>query len=305
MADMPNEQVSLWSAFDQLITKGEAAFFQHNFREALTYWREYARVTGNAQWQNNCIDLENLLSFYNKIDSSQPDNYYQAWLELRQQLHESHIGSYSFYLIEHILARNFLDKKTIISYDLPTGIFCFIEQKIDLAKDNLQSVVNRQPDNYLAKIFLSKCYFAEENERLANALLSQAIFIPDKYFMVADLKSERIRNLYLRLNAIHGKNELALWLAPFELWHRNWLIWIKDVEFFRIMQQKERNERILQVKYYTAEKYRHFIRCLFIAEYVRQFLPKERGIIWEQEAYMEKLDRPLFERYRKKRKPVA
>jgi hypothetical protein len=70
------------------------------------------------------------------------------------------------------------------------------------------------------------------------------------------------------------------------------------------MQQKERSERILQVKYYVSEKYRHFIRCLFIAEYVRQFLQNEKGIIWEQEAYMEKLDNILFERYRKKRKSI-
>jgi hypothetical protein len=302
---MPDKQVSLWSSFDQLIEQGEYAFFRNNFEEALTLWQEYARATGNTQWQNNCADIENLLRFYKKIDTSDTENYYQAWLELRQQLQKNQIGIYSFYLMERIIAKNFLAQKTIISYDLPTGIFCYIDNKIDLARDNLQTVVNHQPDNFLARIFLSKCFYAENNERLATAYLSQAIFIPDKFFLNSDLKSERIRNLYLRLDALHGKNELSLWLTPFELWYRNWLIWIEDIEFFRVIQQKERNERILQVKYYSAEKYRHFIRCLYIAEYVLKFLPKERGIIWEQEAYMEKLDSPLFTRYRKKRKPVA
>ena len=49
--------------------------------------------------------------------------------------------------------------------------------------------------------------------------------------------------------------------------------------------------------------YGNFVRIL--AEYVREFLPKEKGIIWEQEAYMEKLDANLFQRYRKKRKPIV
>jgi hypothetical protein len=140
---------------------------------------------------------------------------------------------------------------------------------------------------------------------LSTAYISQSVFLPDKYFLISDIQNERIRNLYFRLIALHGKSEVSLWLTPFELWHRNWLIWIEDMPFFRVIQQKERNERILQVKYYSAEKYRHFTRCLYIAEYVRKFLPKERGIIWEQEAYMEKLDSSLFERYRKKRKPIA
>ena len=89
--------------------------------------------------------------------------------------------------------------------------------------------------------------------------------------------------------------------APFEAWFRNWIVLLEDNEFFQVMQQKERSERILQVKYYTSEKYRHFVRCLYIAEYVREFLPKEKGIIWEQEAYMEKLDANLFQRYRNPR----
>ena len=123
--------------------------------------------------------------------------------------------------------------------------------------------------------------------------------------MSEDIGSSQIRNLYGKLKSVHGKGEVGPWMVPFEAWFRNWLVWLEDITFFQGMQQKERNERILQVKYYASEKYRHFVRCLFVAEYVRQFLPKEKGIIWEQEAYMEKLDAHLFERYRRKRKPIV
>jgi hypothetical protein len=188
---------------------------------------------------------------------------------------------------------------------LATGVFCYIEKRYDKSKENLSVVLNQQADNLLARIFLSKCCFAKGEEDQGTGYLSQALFLGGNEILVDDVGSTPIRNLYGRLKSLHGKGETGVWLVPFEAWHRNWLVWIEDITFFQIMQQKERNERILQVKYYTSEKYRHFIRCLFLAEYVRQFLPKEKGIIWEQEAYMEKLDQTLFNRYRKRRQPIA
>ena len=165
---MPDEQVSLWSSFDQYIEKGEYAFLDNNFEEALSFWREYVRITGNSQWKNYCDEFENLLVIYRKIDTSEPENYFNAWLEFRRLLYKNEIGSYPFNLMQRMLAKNFLDKKTVISFDLPTGIFCLIENKINLAKDNLQTVINHQPDNYLARMFYSRSFFAERNERLAT-----------------------------------------------------------------------------------------------------------------------------------------
>ena len=54
---MPDEQVSLWSSFDQNIEKGEYAFLEKDFDEALSLWRDYVRLTGNSQWKNNCNDF--------------------------------------------------------------------------------------------------------------------------------------------------------------------------------------------------------------------------------------------------------
>ena len=91
---------------------------------------------------------------------------------------------------------------------------------------------------------------------------------------------------------------------PFESWFRNWLIFDENKTFFDVIRKKETNERIVQVKYYSYERYRHFARCLYIAEYARQYLKKETGLILEQENYMSKLDGILFDRYRKKRKEI-
>jgi hypothetical protein len=157
----------------------------------------------------------------------------------------------------------------------------------------------------MARIFLNKCYYKINDAESGNAYLTQALFLGGDEIVADDIGSEDIKSLHGRLKSLHGKGEAGLWLVPFEAWFRNWLTWKEEISFFQVMQQKERNERILQVKYYAAEKYRHFVRCLYIAEYVRQFIAKEKGIIWEQEAYMEKLDTGLFQRYRKKRKPVA
>ena len=166
-------------------------------------------------------------------------------------------------------------------------------------------VLNQQPDNLLARIYLSKCVYALGEDDQGTAYLSQAMFLGGNEILLEDVGNVQIRNLYGRLKSQHGKSEAGIWLVPFEAWYRNLIIWLEDISFFQVMQQKERNERILQVKYYTFEKYRHFVRCLFIEEYVRHFLPKEKGIIWEQEAYMEKLDPILYQKYRKKRKPIA
>ncbi len=142
---------------------------------------------------------------------------------------------------------------------------------------------------------MSKSFYALNDEDKGLAYLTQSLFLGGDQILSEDIGSSQIRNLYGKLKSVHGKGEVGPWMVPFEAWFRNWLVWLEDITFFQGMQQKERNERILQVKYYASEKYRHFVRCLFVAEYVRQFLPKEKGIIWEQEAYMEKLDAHLFE----------
>ena len=304
MADQ-TQQVSIWSSFENLVDQAEKKFFNHEYEDALKLWKEYAHITGARNWQRVSQDLSYLLNNFLSTKFSDPHEYYEDWIRLRKKLQKNEISSYAFKLIEQLYARRFLSSKQTVSFDIATGIFCYIEKRYDKAQENLNIVLNHQPDNLLARVFLSKSFNAINDEDKGLAYLTQAMFLGGNQILPGDVGSIKIRNLYGKLSSVHGKGEVGVWMVPFEAWFRNWLIWLEDITFFQVMQQKERNERILQVKYYASEKYRHFVRCLFIAEYVRQFLPKEKGIIWEQEAYMEKLDARLFERYRRKRKPIA
>jgi hypothetical protein len=299
------EQVSLWSTFENLVNDAEKRFFDHDFKGALKLWQEYARITGAQNWLRIYEELNYLVQEYQAANLKEAGEIFEEWLRLRNKLKHNQLSSYAFHIFEKLYARQFLAGKQVVSFDLATGIFCFIDKRYDKAKENLNVVLNHQPDNLLGRIFLSKSCFALNEDDKGIAYLTQAMFLGGNEILQDDVGSMQLRNLFGKLKSMHGKGEVGVWLVPFEAWFRNWLVWIEDITFFQVMQQKERNERILQVKYYASEKYRHFIRCLFIAEYVRQFLPKEKGIIWEQEAYMEKLDNNLYERYRKKRKPVA
>jgi tetratricopeptide (TPR) repeat protein len=299
------EQVTIWSSYENLLSEAEKKFFDQEFDEALKLWKEYTRITGSPNWHVITRDLHQIIMEFLSAQISDSQQYFEEWLRLRNKMNRSELSVYAFQLMERHLAQLFLKNKQTVSFDLATGVFCYIEKRYDKAKENLSVVLNQQPDNLLARIFLSKCCYALDQVDLGTGYLSQALFLGGNEILPDDVGSEHIRNLYGRLKSLHGRGEAGVWLVPFEAWYRNWLVWIEDITFFQVMQHKERSERILQVKYYASEKYRHFIRCLFIEEYVRQFIPKEKGIIWEQEAYMQKLDETLFKRYRKRRQPVA
>lgn len=299
-----NGQVSLWSSFDNMIDEAEEQFFELNFQKALQVWSDYANITGTVAWQQNHRQLQSLISDFQKIDYSNPDNIFKSWLQTRSLLKENKISYYTFNLVQKLFAKTFLQTKLTVSFDLATGIFCYIDGRVDNAIENLTSTINQSPDSLLARIFISKCYYSKGNEDKGLGYLTQAMFLGGNELISEDIEPEPIRSLYSRLKSLHGKGDAGIWIAPFEAWYRNSILLMEDLPFFHIMQQKERSERILQVKYYISEKYRHFIRCLYLSEYVREFLHKEKGIIWEQEAYMEKLDSILFDRYRKKRKPI-
>jgi hypothetical protein len=299
------EQVSIWASFENLMKEAEQKFFEHDFEAAVQLWQEYAKITGASKWKRAVTDLNYLIKEFVASNPADPQKYFDDWLRLRNRLSENQLSPYAFHLMERLFAQIFLATKQTVSFDVATGIFCFIEKRYEKAKENLSIVLNQQPDNLLARIYLSKCAYALNEDEHGSAYLSQAMFLGGNQILLEDVGSLQIRNLYGRFKSFYGKGEAGVWLVPFEAWYRNLLVWLEDTAFFQVMQHKERNERILQVKYYAFEKYRHFVRCLFIEEYVRHFIPKEKGIIWEQEAYMEKLDAALFQRYRKKRKPVA
>ena len=267
--DKQNEQqVSIWSSFGTLIQEAEREFYNQNFDDAINNWQEYARITGASKWNKITDDLSKFIKDYQSITKSNPEQYFDQWLQLRNNIKNNNIGHYVYNLMEKLYAKNFLNSKPTLSFDLATGVFCFIENRIDNAKANLDAVLNKEPDSFLARIYLSKCYFIEQDETKGISYLSQALFLVSNDMLIDDIFSEKIRNLYGRLKISYGKSGIGLWILPFEVWYRNWLILHEDENFFRVMQQKERNERILQVKYYLSEKYRHFIHCLFNKPYI-------------------------------------
>jgi len=156
----------------------------------------------------------------------------------------------------------------------------------------------------MARIYLGYAYLELKDQRRAIITLSQNLYYAADMLESEDMYLSQFRLLFGRLHTQLGDRRAAAWLLTFESWYRNWLIIEEDERFFSLMRRREQNERILQVKYTAAERYRHFAHCLYIAEYCRQFDRSQKGLINEQENYMEKLDTLLYARYRKKRKPV-
>jgi hypothetical protein len=298
------DQVSIWASFDNMLKDAEAHFFQADYERAIALWQDYARITGSTEWHKNHQDLQTFIHEFQQMPPDSHGQFFSSWLKLRQRMRSGDLAGYVYNLIQKFYARVYLESKPTVGFDLATGIFCFIEERHELAIQNLENVIQRQPDNLLGRLYMSRAKYAQGDVNAGASYLTQALFLSGTEILPVEIESSDTRELYQRLSGLHSKPEIGIWMTPFEAWYKNWTDWHEDKVFFQIMQQKERNERILQVKYYLAERYRHFMRCLFIAEYVRNFLPRERGLIWEQESYMEKLDSKLFERYRKKRKPT-
>ena len=83
-----NGQVSLWSSFDDMIGEAEEQFFELNFQKALQIWSDYSNITGTVAWQQNYRQLQSLITEFQKIDYSNPDNIFKSWLQIRSLLRE-------------------------------------------------------------------------------------------------------------------------------------------------------------------------------------------------------------------------
>jgi len=138
----------------------------------------------------------------------------------------------------------------------------------------------------------------------AVSVLTENLFLAADKLPEEALYLSQYKLLFGKLYSDCGNREEAAWLLVFESWYRNYLVFTENNRLFKVIQHKESTERIIQVKYYTHERYRHFVRCLYLADYTRHFQKEQRGLIHEQENYMQKLDRELFARYRKKRQEI-
>ena len=214
MAEKAN-QISIWSSFENLVEEAEHRFFEHDYDGAVKTWENYAQVTGAPVWQKAASDMRQLISYYLSTQISEPQKLFDAWLALRQQMNKNQLSSYAYHIMQRLYAKIYLSAKQTVSFDIATGIFCFIEKRYDAAMENLSVVLNHEPDNLLARIFLSKCHFVMEEEEKGMAYFSQVVFLGGNELLAEDIGTEQIRNLYGRLRSINGKGEVGVWLVPF------------------------------------------------------------------------------------------
>jgi len=279
-----------------------------NFDKALQSWKEYYQITAKTEYAHIIGELERnwdedaIMSVSNRIQ------LYQLFIELRGRAQNKQISQYTYRLFLRLYLKMYETRFRSIQNSEPSiesGIFEYLLKNYDEAVTILESVVKSNVESVIGRTYLSFAHLARKEQREAVVLLTKNLFLAADQLREEDLLLSQFKMLLGRLNADSGNLQTALWQLVFESWFRNFLIIEEDQPFFFLMQQKESSERILQVKYFAHERYRHFMRCLFIAEYARLHLKKKKGMITDQEKYMERLDANYFNRYCRRRKPVT
>jgi len=299
---------TLWDNFEHLLHDAEKQFLDFRFSEALELWRNYYRITARVEYEGIIREIaENWdEETYTQVPSL--SRLFSLFMELRSKRFKKEIGAYTFSLYKKLLIKIYREQfrftaQNEISVD--AGVFEYLSENYESAVAILQEIVQQNPELLIARIFLGYAYEALKDHQSAITVLTQNLFLAADELQEDELYLSQFKMLAGRLYSQTGSWREAAWLLTFESWYRNYLIIKEDLTFFRIMQQKENNERILQVKYYAYERYRHFVRSLFLADYTRLHDKKNKGFVREQEANMAKLDSQLFARYRKKRKDFS
>ncbi|MEJ2052601.1 MAG: hypothetical protein P8X42_01660 [Calditrichaceae bacterium] len=298
---------TFWDSFDHLLKQAEEEFFNYNFKKAIETWKNYYKITAKKEYQHIADEVEATWSEDILSDITTLARLFILFKNFKTKYDKKEISHYTFQLYKKLLIKlykeNFQEtaKKEIST---ESGIFEYLSGNYSTAVELLNAVITGEPESIFARIYLGFAYLSLKDQRSMIALLSQNLVLGADKLNNDDLYLSQIKMLYGKLFSALGNSEEAAWLLVFESWFRNWLMFEEDKLFFDLIRKKETNERIVQVKYYSYERYRHFVRCLYISEYTRQFMKKEHGLISEQEHYMEKLDGSLFDRYRKKRKAL-
>jgi hypothetical protein len=296
---------SLWDSFDSVLRKAEQQFYQLKFEPALQSWKEYYRITAKTEYRRIIEEIEKNWDEDAIQSVSSLAQLFRLFSELRNRSVNNQISQYTYRLYLQLYLKIYESRfrpKDVLPHTLDSGVFEYLMNNLEDSVTILQSVVGKNVESVLGRIYLSFAHLARKEQREAITLLTKNMFLAADQLRDDDLLLSQFKMLLGRLYADSGNLDAALWLLVFESWYRNYLIIDEDDRFFRLMQQKESSERILQVKYYAQERYRHFARCLYIAEYSRQYLSIKKGLIQDQEKYMERLDAHLFSRYRRKRK---
>ncbi len=298
---------TLWDTFDKLLDEAENAFLDLRFQQALDKWREYTRITAKTEYDNIIKEIEQCWD--DELFSGVASLYrlFQIFEELKQKFDQNKISRFTFKLYVKLLTKIYREKFRIKKSGRPSlehGVFTYLSGDYEIATAELTQILQKKPDNVTGRIYLGHAFMALKDQKAAITALSYNLFLAADRLTEDDLYLSQFKMLLGKFRAQQKHHETAAWLLTFESWYRNWLIIKEDKAFYSVMRQKESSERIMQVKYYNFERVRHFVRCLYIADYARQNLRQEKGLIIEQEKYMEKLDPVLFEKFRKKRKSL-
>lgn len=296
---------TLWDRFDSLLHDAEQLFFNFEFDKALRQWEAYYQITAKVEYGRIINEIRRLLR---EIDTTQIDTSEKllaTFHKIRHRFLERQIHRYTYDLFLNLLKKIYLNQfaDSEKNNDLLHGIFNYFLQDYQRAGEALTAYLQKNFESVEGRVFLGHVYLEVGEQRSAVALLTENLFLAADQLYEDDLYLSQFKLLFGRLYSQTSRKNAAAWLLPFEAWYRNFLVFERDDRFYKLMVQKEQNERIIRVKYTTAERYRHFVRCLFVAEYTRLFLKEKTGVILDQETYMEQLDPALFTRYRKKRKP--
>jgi hypothetical protein len=298
---------TFWDSFEYLLQEAEVNFLNFNFEKAVEQWNQYFKVTAKVEYQKSIKEIINAWDEDIIMDAGSLSKLFEIMQKQSNQYKSKKISRYTYKLYQKLFVKIYQDKYQIKAkgeISIEAGAFEYLACSYDSAIEKLTKVIDKNFESITARVFLGFAYMAKKDKQSATAVLSQNLFLAANTIKEDELYISQFKLLLGRLYSKYANWDTAAWMLTFESWYRNWLILKEDERFLLVMQQKERNERIVQVKYYLSERYRHFVRCLYIAEYARLFLTKEKGLIVEQESYMEKLDPQLFDRYRKKRKDL-
>ena len=294
---------TFWDNFDHLIVEAETTFLNGDINVAVEKWRAYYKITALSEWENIADEIENVWT-NGKVDNiSSLDGLFEFWKIIRDYKSNNKMTQYSFNLFNKLIGKTYLEKYRS-DENGANGVFEYIcgnyHEAITLLKKDLQD----DNTNMIARIYTGWSYIKLKEHKTAISILTKNLFLSADLLTEDDLYLSQFKMLYGKLHSLHSNHKEAVWLLTFESWYRNWLFFEEDDSFYQLMRQKEIDERIFQVKYYLHERYRHFARCLYIAEYNHQFNKKNIRPILEQENYMQRLDPQLFDKYRKKRKAL-
>jgi len=267
-------------------------------------WMEYYSITAHQEYKDFAEEIRKNWPDELTFDSSLSE-LANIWYRLWQQNRAKKLSPKIFLLYQELLVARFAGQTQEESQpiSLQNGIFYYLAGDLKKAQPILKEISAGEPDNFLASLFLARSYAAFGERQAATSALTELLCLSADQLLEEDLVFNQFKNLYSSIFQETGQRAESGWRTAFEAWYRNWLVFLPNEKFYKLMILNEQNERIFRVKHYRHERYRHFVRCLYVVEYSRRNVKKNQIIIDELEATMKTIDTNLFTQYLRKRKP--